>query len=312
MIQKIKKSLEQKNSYALGIFAALFIQLIYSGNFVISRYSLQNGLEAIDLVALRFLVSGFILLPFLHRMGWTSLGGLGWKRGTILTILAGFPYMITFYSGLQWAPASHGAVFNPGSVPLVVYLILIFRRHERFHSNKVFALSLIIVGMVLTTTAKFSSEPKVLLGDTLFFASAISWGLFTYFTLNWNVKPFQTATVISVLSLIFVPFYFIFLFDGFGAASWTHVALQGLLQGVINAIITLALLAYAIHQLGPQLAALFSPITPILTTVLGIWILSEVPNFSQWVGIISVGLGMLGFQWISKRERESTKPPFKE
>jgi hypothetical protein len=57
--------------------------------FSTARAGILGGLSAIDLIFMRFLVAGLIMLPFLVRWGLPELAGIGLKRGLILTALAG-------------------------------------------------------------------------------------------------------------------------------------------------------------------------------------------------------------------------------
>ncbi len=76
----------------LGILAALAAMALYAANFVASRYSIQSGLSAYDLNALRYTTAGLVLLPLLIRnYGIRKLAGIGWGwgRGLPLAWLAG-------------------------------------------------------------------------------------------------------------------------------------------------------------------------------------------------------------------------------
>ncbi len=46
--------------------------------------------------------------------------------------------------------------------------------------------------------------------------------------------------------------------------------------------------------MGPNLAAVFVPLGPILTALIVIAILAEYPTAVQWVGIVLVAVGMIG------------------
>ncbi|MBD2103944.1 hypothetical protein [Leptolyngbya sp. FACHB-261] len=111
---KLFSELEPRQSrFLFGVAAILLVMAIYTTNFVAIRYSILNGLTSLDLAALRFSVAGLAMLPSFCRLGLRDLGGLGWPRAMLLTCLAGSPYMVVFFFGLSFAPASHGAVLNP-------------------------------------------------------------------------------------------------------------------------------------------------------------------------------------------------------
>ena len=253
----------------LGLLAITTTIIIYAVNLVFSRFSVQHGLNPYDLTALRFLVAGSLLSPYFFKLGWQNAGGLGWPRAVLLALLAGSPYMWLLFTGLQFAPASHAAVLNPGIVPSVVFFGLVVLGIQSFSFKRLLSLLLIIIGLILVTSASFVLENEVLVGDVLLFATGISWGLFTLLCKLWQVKPLQATTIVCVISMFYLPFYILFFYQGLESASTIHIMSQAIYQGVFNAVIALFLLTYAIEKLGAQLTALFSPLIPVLTTLLG-------------------------------------------
>jgi drug/metabolite transporter (DMT)-like permease len=276
-----------------GIFAILLVIGFYATNLIATRYSVLNGLTSLDLVALRYGVAGVVLMPYFCRLGLRDLGGIGWLKGICLCCLAGAPYMVVFFYGLSFAPAAHGAVLNPGIVPSVVFLSMVFLGRQSFSLSRALSLLLIVLGLMLVTRSSFSTRGQVLFGDILLFITGISWGLFTLFAKLWELRPMQAAAVVSVISLLYLPPYLVFYHRGFESASLTHVMSQAIFQGLVNSIAILYLLTYAVHKLGAQLTALFSPLVPVLTTLLAVPLLGEIPNTVQWTGVIVVVLGML-------------------
>lgn len=276
-----------------GVFAILSVVGIYAANIVATRYSVLNGLSSLDLTALRYSVAGLVLLPYFYRLGLRDMGGIGWPKGVILSCLAGAPYMVVFFYGLSLAPAAHGAVLNPGIVPSVVFLGMVFLGRQPFSAARALSLMLIVLGLILVTRSSFSTEGRVLFGDVLLFMTGISWGLFTLLAKLWELRPMQAAAVVSVISLLYLPPYLAFHYGGFGSASLAHVGAQAMFQGLINSIGTLYLLTYAVRRLGAQLTALFSPLVPVLTALLAVPLLGETLTAAQWAGVSVVVLGML-------------------
>lgn len=140
----------KQSKFLPGVVAILFVMAIYAANFVVTRYSVLNGLTSFDLAALRFSVAGLLMLPYFYRLGLTDLGGIGWPRAILLSCLAGSPYMLVFFYGLSFAPASHGAVLNPGTLIAVPLL------GEIPTSLQWIGIILVVLGMV--SAAKMNSE----------------------------------------------------------------------------------------------------------------------------------------------------------
>ena len=277
----------------LGVAAILLVMAIYTTNFVATRYSVLNGLTSLDLVALRYSVSGIVMLPYFCRLDLRNLNGIGWSKGILLTCLAGSPYILTLFFGLTFAPASHGAVLNPGIIPSVVFLGMVFLGLQSFSLKRVLSLISIFLGVVLVTASSFSLQGSVLFGDLLLLSTGISWGLFTLLAKVWELRPIQSTAIVSVISSLYLLPYLLFWYDGFESVSTVHIISQAIFQGIIMSVGTIYLVTYAIQNLGAQLTSLFSPLVPVLTTLTAIPLLGEIPTSLQWVGIVLVVFGML-------------------
>ena len=275
-----------------GTLAVIGAMTLYAMNFVASRYSIQAGLTAYDLTALRYLSAGLLLLPILIRYGPRDLAGIGWQRGMILAILAGAPYMTEIFVGLHFSSAAHGAVLNPGFVPVVAAIGMWLVDGITIRPVKQFALLLIIIGLGLVTSFSFSSQSRVLFGDFLFLLSGLSWGVFTVLIRHWRLDPWRVAIVVSVLSMLYLPVYFLYLDPQLSAVSLSHVIAQTLFQGIGLSIGALFLFGYGVKTLGPHRAAVFSPLVPVMAALFGLYVLNEVILLNQWAGIIFVIIGM--------------------
>ncbi|MBD2103945.1 DMT family transporter [Leptolyngbya sp. FACHB-261] len=143
------------------------------------------------------------------------------------------------------------------------------------------------------TASSFSLQGSVLFGDLLLLSTGISWGLFTLLTKLWELKPLQSTAIVSVISLFYLPPYLFFSYNGFESASIPHIISQAVFQGIILSIGTLYLVTYAVQNLGAQLTSLFSPLVPVLTTLIAIPLLGEIPTSAQGIGIVLIALGML-------------------
>lgn len=290
--QPAAKILPESRTRVYGILAALAAMSLYASNFVLSRYSIQAGLSAYDLNALRYLSAGLLLLPLLIRYGLGDLAGIGWRRGFVLATLAGAPYMMQIFAGLRFSPAAHGSVLNPGFVPVVAAIGMWLVDGVRIRLIKQFALLAILIGLGLVTSFSFSNDARVLFGDGLFLLSGLSWGIFTVLIRHWHLNPWRVAVVVSVLSLLYLPIYFLALEPHLGSAPIVHVLAQALFQGPGLSIFALFLFGYSVRTLGPHHASVYSPLVPVLASLLAIPLLHEIPGPQQWLGIALVVSGM--------------------
>ncbi len=280
----------------LGWAAILGASLIYAGNFVASRHGLQNAIGANDLVALRFGVAGVVLLPLLWRQGMRGLAGIGWGRGVALTMFAGAPFMLLMAWGLKYAPAAHGAALVPGSIPVATAFGMWLIAGVRVSAVKWLTLMLIVLGLVLVSGAS-GAGGVVLFGDLLFILAGAGWSLYAILLRQWQVDPWAAASAVSVLSLGYLPVYFLILGPGLGAAPLWQILLQGFNQGILNSIVALLLFSFAVRTLGPAKTALGNATVPVLAALMAAPILGETPGALQWAGIaLVIGGVALGTQ----------------
>jgi len=265
--------------------------LIYAGQFVLSRWSMQRTLSLWDLAALRFTVAGLLSLPVVIRQ--RPAGAVAWGRIAVLSVAVGAPYTLIMYAGLTRAPASHGAVIITGAMPVFAALLARLWLGERQRPSKAFGLALIVVGLTLVGWPELTAGGPAWLGDALFTVAAMLWALFTVGARRWRIEPLPATAAVWVLALPYVPIYAALAGRRVLEAPRGEVIFQALFQGLGVAIVALALYAWAIRVLGDGPASLFMPLVPVFAVLLGVVVLGEVPARVQIVGIAGVIAGMV-------------------
>jgi drug/metabolite transporter (DMT)-like permease len=278
----------------LAVGAGLVAMLLYAGQFVLSRWSIQRTLSLWDLAAIRFTAAGLLLLPVVLRHGLADAAGVGWGRSLVLTITAGGPYTLIMFAGLAYAPAGHGAVIIPGVTPVVSTVLVWLWEGERPWRWRVVGLALVVLGLVLVGWPGVSGAAGegAWLGDLLFLVAGVLWGVFTALARRWRVEPLRATAMVWTLALAYVPIYALVAGPRLLEAPGGEVLFQALYQGVGVAVLALILYAWAIRVLGAPRAALFMPLVPVLGMLLAVPVLGEIPAAVQLVGIAAVSAGM--------------------
>src|SRR4029453_5001784 len=193
----------------LAVAAGILAMFIYGGQFVVSRFSLQQTLSPWDLAALRFGVAGLLSLPFLIRRGLPMWGGIGWRRSLVLAITAGAPYTLILYSGLAVAPAAHGAVIIPGAPPLFPGAFAWVWPGEETAPRAIGGLGLILGGLVVVSWPGVTGPAgdTTWEGDVLFLSAAVLWAIYTVVARRWQVRPSRAIVMVWVLALPYLPIY---------------------------------------------------------------------------------------------------------
>jgi drug/metabolite transporter (DMT)-like permease len=276
---------------SLAVAAGVAAALIYGGQFVATRWSMLGTLTPWDLAALRFGVAGAVLLPLVVRYGFRDAAGVGWRRGIVLAIAAGGPYTLILYAGLALSPAGHGAVIVTGATPLVSTLLVWLWLGDRPSRARISGLPLILAGLAFVSWPALRGGTW--LGDVLFAADAMLWGLFTVLARHWRVDPIRATAVVWTLALAYLPMYFLVCGGRLLDAPRGEVVFQAVYQGLGVAVAALVLYAWAIRVLGASAASLFMPLVPVFGVLLAIPVLGEVPTAIQRVGIAAVSVGMV-------------------
>jgi drug/metabolite transporter (DMT)-like permease len=291
-----------------AILGGVLAMLLFSGNFVCTRHGLQNGLSVADLVLVRYAVSGAVFLALLLRIG---MGGLSVGRGLVLTGLAGAPYFLLTALALQFAPAMHASILNPGGTmvfaPLLGWLVLGAKPGTGVRIGlPILAAGLLMIGG--TGLLEGGGGGLVWLGDLLLLLSGFTWALYGVLMRLWGVTGLRAACVIGAFSLGWAPLHLaIFGLGGIPEAPG-EVAIQALYQGLIAGGLAIILYSRAVAAMGPARGALLPPLVPALGTLWAWLLLGEQVTAVQLAGMATVIAGMLtGALWRS-RETDETSP----
>ena len=291
---KVMVNLLSELTVLKAVILCIVTTLILGGLVVISRSGLTGSFSAGDLTFFRY-TSGLLLLPIFMKFKVSNLGGVGWRRGIILTILAGWFFNMFLMSGFLFAPAAHGAIFSPGTMPMFAAIISSYLLKEILGSWRITGLCFLVSGLVAMGWGGFTGYyPNAWIGDLLFLSAACMWGLFTVLIKYWDVDPVYGVSLVAVISFFtFTPIYFIFYETPFGIVPWIDIAIQWFYQGFFVCVFAVLFFTVSIPVIGPARTALFMTLVPIFGSVMGVFILDETLTNLELLGIIFVLLGML-------------------
>ncbi|MCU0884865.1 MAG: DMT family transporter [Beijerinckiaceae bacterium] len=283
----------------LAMAGMALAMLIYGSNFVLSRHAVLNGLSAHDMLALRFAVAGLVLLPVFWRAGVAGCAGVGWRRGLILTVMAGFPMSFLMMQGLTMAPAAHGASIGPGTVTLIGIIGGVLLFGTQLTAALMVGVAIVLAGLLaLALSATTAAHmPNLLLGDLCFLGVGLIWGGYPLLLQFWKIDGLKATAIVSVLSMAYLPVYALVYFRGFDVAPWQAIVFHGINQGLINVVVGLWLWAWATKILGVAVAGRFPPMIPVIGTLLGMPVLGEWPGPVQLVGIGMIVAGLFIAAW---------------
>ena len=281
------------NKKMAGAGFGLLASLLWGAWPVISKLATNDNLLPADLTALRFGVAGCLLLPVLLYQG-IKLKYIA-RKGIILAIAAGAPYVLLATSGLSFAPNAHFGIIAPSSMLVFATIGSVLWLREPIRIARVLGVLLILSGILVVGGNSLSDVSiDTLLGDLMFLGCGLLWASYTLLCKHWDINPWTATALVSVVSMfIYLPIY-LFGFDSqLSHVSINTLVLQGLFQGVVVAILALYFYSKAVTLLGSGKGAIFTALVPPVSMLLGAILLNEQISLGEYVGLGFVCTGML-------------------
>jgi len=285
-------------SLLIGILCGTAAALGWAAGFVAAKHGITVGFSPADLAFHRFFWSGLLLLPLALRGGLADLGGIGWGRGLVMTVLAGPPQAAIAYTGFILVPLGHGTTIQPACAALFGLILASLMLHERATAQRFIGGATIIAGLLV-----FGAESLATIGshgvggDLMFVTAGFFWAMFGTLLRHWQVSGRRAIAVVAVLSiLLFAPLYALIAgFDGLLRMSLAENMIQVVAQGLIASALPIYLFARAVVLLGAGRAAVFPALVPGFGVIIGYLALGVVPSLAQLIGLVIV---LIGFRFV--------------
>lgn len=284
----------------VGVACGLASVLIWATYNIASSIGMSGGFRALDLTLLRFATPGFVLVPFvLHRAlrsgGGGAMGALGWTRALWLALAGGPVFGVLVYSGFQFAPLAHGVVVAPAAGMLTGMLLGQRFGGERLAGSQWAGAAVMVAGLLFLASEGLSGTRHDLwIGDLIWAASGVMWGVFTFLLKRWQVSPSDAVAAVGIPSiLIFLPIYLAATGGTLPPVSGAAIAAQVFFQGVLGGLLGILAYGVTVRRLGAGRAAVFPSFTPAVATVLAVPVLGEVPTVPELIGMALAAAGLL-------------------
>lgn len=285
----------------IGIVCGTLAALAWAAGFVVAKHGIQVGFSPADLAFHRFFWSGLLMLPLIIREGLRDLGGIGWGRASVMTILSGPPQSLLAYSGFILVPLGHGTTIQPACAALSGLVLASLILHEKATFQRVIGGAIIIAGLLVFGAESLTTIGNSGVGGDLLFATAgLFWATFGTLLRLWNVAGTRAVTAVGAVSVIVLaPIYlFIYGVSGLTKQSLFENLLQAVVQGGIAGSLPIYLFAHAVIALGGGRAATFPALVPVFGAIIGFLALGVVPSIAQFVGMLIV---LVGFHFALRR-----------
>jgi len=278
----------------IGVLCGTGAAFGWAAGFAAAKHGVNVGFSPPDIAFHRFFWSGLLLIPIAMREGVVHLGGIGWRHGLILMLLAGPVQAVMAYTGFTLVPLGHGATIQPACAALFGITLAALWLREHVALSRIIGAATIIGGLMVFGAESLTTIGRVGVGgDLLFVCAGLFWATFGTLLRLWNVSGTRAAAIVGTLAvIIFAPLYAGLI--GFG--NLLHMGLkenliQMVVQGLLAGVLPIFLFARAVMLLGAGGAAVFPALVPGFALVIGFVGLGIVPSWPQLIGLVVVLIG---------------------
>ncbi|WP_297007374.1 DMT family transporter [Thalassospira sp. UBA6510] len=291
-------------SRLVGVTAALATVCIWAGWLIATRYAMTSSFTAVDIGLMRFVVPFVLLAPIWIRKGiWPK--GLSMANGLLMIVGSGAFYTLMVASALEFVPASHVGILLPGVMAVWAVLIAMLLFGERPGKVRIIGYAAVVIGVASLVALKPAGviSDDMLMGYGLVSVGAFMWACYTHAMRQSGLGALEAASFVGFWSFVVMAIIALFTGTTIGDAPMGDIMMlltaQGLLAGCV-AVITYGL---AVRHIGSTGASAFGAMTPALTALGGVILLSEPGNLALVLAVVLVILGVMTASGVFRRVR---------
>jgi drug/metabolite transporter (DMT)-like permease len=292
--EKAQPAAARSSGVLIGALCGTAAALGWAAGFVAAKHGVGVGFSPADLAFHRFFWSGLLLIPLVMREGLIDLGGIGWGRGLLMSILSGPPQAMIAYTGFMLVPLGHGTTIQPACAALAGLILATLVLHEKPTAQRIIGGVTIIAGLMVFGIESITTIGSHGVGGDLLFATAgLFWAIFGTQLRYWRVPGTRAVAVVGALSIVvFAPLHALLVgYDGMLRMGLAENLLQAMVQGILAGALPIYLFARAVILLGAGRAATFPALVPGFSLIIGYLALGVVPSIPQLIGLIVVVVG---------------------
>lgn len=274
-----------------GLAWAAVTVCIFSGWFVVTRFSVTRELRVWDVTALRFGIGALLLAPAILLHG-RRLSRSAWLKGLAFACLWGVPFVISVALGLQLTSAARAASIAPTLMPVFAGVFGFLFLHERPSAMRWLGYAAILCGLVALVGV--GAAPPNPLGLLALASAAALWATYTLLFRRSGLDAVQSAALICIWSaILFLPVYIGLGLSRLAAASPSEIVFQALYQGVLMSSVAVVTFNRAVSLLGAAAATAIIALIPAVASAFAVPVLGEVPTLAEAVAIAAIVAGVL-------------------
>lgn len=295
---------KNKASQFLGHIAALIVVTMWGYSFVSSRVLLDNGLGAVQIYVLRFILAYTIMIFISH----SRLMARNFRDEMLFFmcgLLAGSVYFIAENTALEYTLTTNVSLLTSLSPLITALLVSVIYKNEKLGKGTWIGSAIAVVGVacvVFNSSLNLQVRP---LGDLLSITAALSWAIYSIvlrqLNANYDVwfisrKTFFYGLITAVPFLIFEPHSCDLITTLKQPTVWGNLLFLGLGASTIAYV----LWAFSVKSLGAVKANNYMYFQSIVTLIVSALLLGEKITIVGTTGICLI----LGGLWLGDKLNE--------
>lgn len=299
---------QYNKQYQIGALLAITASLIWSGNFIVSRYAVHLA-GPISLAFFRWTVATLTMLPFAFKNFKSEIYLFKQNKTYFFFMgLIGFAiYNTLIYTAGHYTTAINMALIGSIIHPIVATVLAAIVVHEKLHWKNISGIILGVIGILLLVSKGDMNniiQFKFATGDLWMFAAGCCFG-----TYNVYVKkmPVGISSNSFLLCLFAIGAIILLPFSLYEISFVQPVVFSGqflaiiLYIGIGNSTIAYFLWNRAISKLGVGKTALFGTLIPLLSSIEAVIVLNENFTLFQAISGLIILSGIIINTWPSKK-----------
>jgi drug/metabolite transporter (DMT)-like permease len=225
--------------------------------------------------------------------------------GLAVTAVAGYNWL--FLTGLTLAPATDGAIIVPGLAPAFTALFASWFLGERLGPRGYLGLAVAGAGLFLVVRPAGATNTDRLLGDGLFLAGAVLWGVYSVLARHAGRRFNAVSTSLYGIALGAVILVPLAALEG-GVEALTTAPIEAIAGigylAVFGTVAAFVLLNLGLARIGASRASAFALLVPIVGVLTSVAFLGEELGPTTVVGGVVVLVGL----WLVERAGDHAPP----
>lgn len=296
----------------LGANAAAATAAILLGASLVAIHVIVHDIPPLTLAVLRFGLGSVVLLAalVLFRRDLLRVAPRDVPYLALLGALFFTIFPLTFNAGMQYIPASRGALIM-ATMPLWTLVLGRGVARERLAPRQIVGVMISVAGVAAVLADRSTTSTGLALGDLLIVATAVCGAVFNVLAKR-SVARYGGVTVtfyaMMIGTLLLVP-----LLLGqsvLGVRTWSRETLALLaFVGILGGALGFTLWTSALRRLSPTQVAVYINLNPLTATAIAATLLHERLSLRFVAGFVAVAAGVFIVNWTPAARRTALASP---